>query len=363
MISGNKVKILLFLVILLFVLVSDKNPSAALDYEPPAVLIRVYKTVTGPVSSTQEYIGLVEAMQTVDVRPEVNARITKVHFKEGSFVKAGETLFTLNSAQFSANVALRKAEVSRAEANLDKAKKYLSRLRAADRRSVPESDMDTANSEVRQAQAAVAEAKASLQISQIDLNNTRIKSPISGIIGKTEFTAGNYVAAGTDLARIVQVDPVRISFSMPDRDYVRNRNSDFRYSLRLSDGSVFDHEGSKDFVNNTMNSDTGTIKIWLRFDNTEGILVPGALVKVLLTTPEQYLVLVPQSAVLAGRDGEFVYVIKDGRAHVRKVTTGPEKDNLCSVISGLQPGELIASEGIQSLIDGVKVIIQDNTER
>ena len=105
------------------------------------------------------------------------------------------------------------------------------------------------------------------------------------------------------------------------------------------------------------------IKIWSRFDNAEGILIPGALVKVLLTTSEQYLVLVPQSAVLPGRDGEFVYMFKNGRAHARKVITDPEKENLCSVISGLQPDELIASEGIQSLIDGVKVIIQDNTER
>ena len=236
-------------------------------------------------ASAQEYIGHAEALQTVQLHPEISARITRVNFSEGSFIKEGATLFTLNPAQFQAQVQLRKAQLAHAQAVLDGAKKYLARIKTADKRSVPASDIDTADSQVKQAQASVAEAKAELRIAQIDLNNTRIYAPISGYIGRAEFTPGNYVSPENVLASIVQTDPARISFAMPDREYLANKDKAAEYTLTLADGSTYPHKAELDFTSTTMNPETGTITIYLRVPNENNILIPGAIVRVNVTYP------------------------------------------------------------------------------
>ena len=246
------------------------------------ILMLTLQGVTGRAEA-QEYIGHAEAFQTAHIHPEVSARIIRVNFTEGSFVKEGAVLFTLNSAQYSAQVQLRKAQLSHAQASLDGAKKYLSRLKASDRRSVPASDIDTADSEAKQAQAAVDEAKAELKLAQIDLNNTKIYAPVSGYIGRAEFTKGNYVSPENVLASIVQTDPARVSFAVPDRDYLSNKDRAAEFELILADGSIYPHKAEIDFVNTVMNSETGTITLWLRVPNENHVLIPGAIVRVRAT--------------------------------------------------------------------------------
>ena len=322
---------------------------------PQPVLVQVQRAVSGDVSSPREYIGTVEAVQTVRLCPEVSARVARVHFKEGAFVKEGAPLFTLEDAQFQATVALRKAELSRAEANLGRAKKYLERLKAADRRSVPASDLDVANSDVKTAQAAVAEAKANLRLAQIDLNHTRIAAPISGRIGRVNFTKGNYVTPDSELAVIVQVDPIRVAFAMPDRDYLEERQAFagagdvYRAELRLADGAPYPLPGERDFEDNAMDPGTGTIALRLRFRNEEGALVPGAMVRVFLTPRDGRTgVLVPQAAIQSDRQGDFVYVVQGDEARVRRITSGNERGSLRAV-EGVEAGETVAFQGLQGL--------------
>ena len=236
-------------------------------------------------ASAQEYIGRAEATQTVQLHPEISARITRVQFAEGSFIKEGATLFTLNPAQFQAQVQLRKAQLAHAQAVLDGAKKYLARIKTADKRSVPASDIDTADSAEKQAQAQVEEAKAELRLAQIDLNNTKIYAPISGYIGRAEFTRGNYVSPENVLASIVQTDPARISFAMPDRDYLINKDKAAEYSLILADGSTYPHKPELDFISTTMNPESGSITIYLRVPNENHTLIPGEIVRVKVTYP------------------------------------------------------------------------------
>ena len=332
------------------------------EMQPQATQVKTYRAKFGAVWSTSEYIGKAEAIQTVNVCPEVSARIAKVHFKDGAFVKAGETLFTLNNSQYQATVNLRKAELSKAEANLSQAQKYLSRLKAADRRSVPASDMDTAESNVKQAQAEIAQAKANLQIAQIDLNNVRVKAPISGKIGRAQFTQGNYVTTGTVLAVINQIDPIRISFNLPDREYMNNKNLEGKAQIILADGNLYDGLGKKDFDDNTMNSSTGTLTTWLRFDNKNGVIFPGSLVRVVLSSPEEQMILIPQAAILSGSDSDYVYVAENNKAVRRKIVSGVEKGNYRAVKSGLRENDYVIVEGIQSISDGTAVQIIGQVE-
>ena len=126
------------------------------------VFVRVEKATAGDISQALEYTGQVQPLQVVEIRPEVSAKIAKIHFNEGAYVNAGQLLFTLDSSQYSATLASRKADLQSAETSLDSAKKYLQRLKAADKRSVPAYDMDNADRDVKQAQANVAKAKAQL---------------------------------------------------------------------------------------------------------------------------------------------------------------------------------------------------------
>ena len=235
-----------------------------------------------------DYIGHAEASRSVKIRPEISARITKIHFNEGSFVKKSGILFTLDTAEIQAEVSLKKAELSSAQAKLDGAAKYLSRLKATDKRGVSASEVDIAESEVKQAQAAVNEAKAALEIAQIQSKRTKITAPFSGKIGKINFYYGSYVSPEDVLCEIVELNPIRILFAMSDRDYFTFRNSQkkFKFELILSDGSLFSGAVEKDFEDSSMNPETGTINIWLKVDNENNILLPGSLVHVRVTESE-----------------------------------------------------------------------------
>lgn len=231
-------------------------------------------------SFAQEYIGRAEAFRTVNICPEVSAKIVKVHFSEGSFIEEGQVLFSLDGTKFLAEVQLKKAQLSQAQANLDGAQKTLARLKAVVRRGVSASEVDIAETETKKAQAALEEARAELRLSQVDLNNTKIPAPISGYIGKAEFTKGSYVSPENILATIVQTDPVRVSFAMTDRDYLANRDKPASFQLILADGSTYPHKGTVDFVSNVMNPETGTITVWLNFLNENHSLIPGEIVRV-----------------------------------------------------------------------------------
>ena len=325
------------------------------------VNVRVQKAYEGAIDNTQDYIGTVEAVQNVIVKPELSARISKVHFSEGSFVKAGATLFTLESAQYQANVALRKAQLSRSQASLEQAQKYMKRLRAADKRSVPASDIDTADDNIKQGQASVAEAKANLQLAQIDLNRTKITSPISGIIGRAAFTKGNYVNPSSELASIVQMNPIRVAFSISEAAYSSWRNNSYSAVLHLPDGSTYNasSSGRMDFADNMITMSTGTIRIRWSFDNEDNILIPGSTVRITLKPiNEERGVMVPQASVMSDIDGNYVFVIEGDTAKLRRVKSLGTASNDVAV-SGVKSGELVVEYGTQFLFDGAKVSIQD----
>lgn len=359
----------------LFWYVLDDTPAPAADEaavpQRQAVLIRVERAASGDVSATREYIGTVESIQSVKLRPEVTARITQVNFREGAIVKAGDVLFTLDDSTYAATVALRQAELSKAVADHDRAQKYYNRLKAADTRSVSASDLDTAESDMKQAAAVVEQSRASLKLAQIDLDRTRITAPISGRIGRAYYTQGNYVSPSIDaLAEIVQITPVRVNFSLPDRDFFEELSTFqttsgdvYRTSLTLPDGQEYREQGSRDFEDNIMDSSSGTIVLRLRFENKDRVLIPGSIVRVELTPiREQTGVLVAQTAIQIDSEGSYLYIVDQtaGTVSKRRVEAGSEVGDKRAV-TGVQAGELVATQGVQNLSDGAPVRIAADT--
>ena len=347
----------------------SSQPVQQAAAEPVVIVRQVEKFDASSVPS--EYVGRVESIQSVSVKPQISGEIAKVCFKEGSVVKAGQLLFQIGPKQYEATVQLRKAELQQAEANLVTAEKYYKRVTAASERAVSATDRDTAEGNFLQAKAAVAQAKAALKLAQIDLGYCRITSPITGKIGRALYTKGNYVTPQiTELASIVQMDPIRVSYPLPDRDYLdqlslfKEDGSVYNTSLILSNGEKYNVPGKRDFENNRVDQTTGTIMMRLRFANKEGMLIPGEMVRVFTKPVKSHIVnAVPQTAVMADEQGDYVYVINaDNTARQARVTLGREFGELREVTSGVEAGENVAVAGLQRLRPGAKVRIETSAD-
>lgn len=377
--SGKKtssaiIRIVIILVIVAAVIYGYKSytgkeaQKAAMQQSPQSAPVVVVKPVEMADLSSQpsEYVGRIEAIQTVQVKPQVSGEIARVCFKEGSIVKAGQLLFEIDKAQFEATVQLRRAELQKAEATLADAKKYYARVKAADPRAVSAAEKDTSESNVLQGNAAVAQCRANLSLAMINLGYCRITSPISGKIGIANFTKGNYVTPSSgSLAQIVQMNPIRVAYSLPDRDYLDQiaqfqKNSNvYKTYLTLSNGQQITATGQRDFEDNTVDQKTGTVMVRLRYNNDGGKLIPGEMVRVFTQSLHKQMGLViPQDAVMADSKGDFVYVVgPDDTVKEARITQGKEFGSLMEVTKGLTEGQKVVVEGLQQLRSGMKVTI------
>lgn len=303
-----------------------------------------------------EFVGRVEALQSVEIKPQVSGKIAKVCFNEGSIVKEGQVLFEIDPVEYNATVQLRKAELEQAEAVLVAAERYYKRTQSASSKAVSATDRDTAEGNYLTAKAAVSQAKANLILAQIDLGYCKIKSPITGKIGKTYYTKGNYVTPSTEsLATVIQMDPIRVTYSLTDREYLdqfdsfKKEGSVFNTRIVLSNGASYTAAGEREFEDNTIDFSTGTIMMNLRFENKEGRLIPGEMVRVYTRNiTDEIINVVPQVAVMSDSNGDYVYVINNGVAEQKRITLGRLFGSLREV-SGLEVGEEVAVSGIQNL--------------
>jgi RND family efflux transporter MFP subunit len=363
---------------LLLALVSPGNLGAAPPEktEGPPPLVTVAAATMQDVNPAAEYVGHIEAIQAVDVRARVEGFLEQVNFKEGDFVKAGDVLYLIEQAPYQAKVAADKARLSQAEAELDRANRHLTRLRSARPESIRATDMDDAVAAQLRAQAQLAEARATLTRSELDLGYTTIKAPISGRLGRTAFTKGNLVnQASGPLARIVQLDPIRVVYSISQNDLTtiqmalkdssQNNNDPILIPrIKLPNGKNYDPPGQVDFVNNQVDAGTGTIAVWAVFANHDGLLLPGQYVTVLVRQSKaQMLPVIPQSAIQEDREGRYVLVVDgDNRVLQRRVKTGPLVGVMWAIESGLAAQEKVIVEGVQKVRPGMVVKTSTGSE-
>ncbi|NLD04497.1 MAG: efflux RND transporter periplasmic adaptor subunit [Synergistaceae bacterium] len=336
---------------------SDAAATKA-NMQPPAPAVILYTVSEKNLSPSRSFVGKVEAIQSVSLKPQVAGEIKRVNFKEGSLVKAGQILFTIDNSQYQATVDLRKAELQQAEAALIKAEKYFARVKASDKRSISASDIDTAESAFLQAKAGVSQAKAVLKLAEIDLSHTRIISPITGQIGEATYTKGNYVTpASGGLASIVQMDPIRVSFAITDKDYLnqleqfKKNGPVYQTSLVLSNGRELNIQGQRDFESNKVDERTGTLEMVIRFPNPEGILIPGSMVRIGTKPIDSDLsLIVPQESILADSQGNYVYTVDEKNiAHQTRIELGEEVGTMRKVVKGLKADDRVIRIGLQNV--------------
>lgn len=349
--------------------------SAAVGMPPAAPETVATMVVTNlPYNLPEQFVAHAEALQEVDLLPQVDGYVKEILFKEGDLVKEGQVLYRLDDERYQAVVNQRKADLESSEAEARRAERYWERMQKADARGITQLERDNAEAGADTARAAVLQAKANLVVAEYDCKKAQVVAPISGQIGKTTAHVGDYVAPSKGaLARIVQVDPIRVSFPLTDRAYVAWRQSerqnrlggnDHRMRLILPDGSTYDREGAFDFDDNQMSLTTATIMMRLRFPNPDRLLVPNSYVTLLADkkAPPLYPTVQQTAIVDLPQGGVGVYVVKeDGTVEARAVKTLPVHDGLIPIVEGVKAGETVVTSGTRKLRDGAKVVLATPT--
>lgn len=365
--SVSAVFVALFALLLLQPGLAQQAPAGA---APPVVVRKVEMALaTAPL----RFNGQVEAIDAVDIQARITGFLKEKAFEQGAAVKAGDLLFEIEPDQMQAAVMSAEAQVARAEAAQNAARQSLSRTQTlANRNTASQASLDEAQAAFDIATADVRSAEAALNNAQLNLSYTQVKSPINGTIGRSLFTVGNLVGPNMGpLARIVQLDPVRVVFSITDRALINIRQKEagggtvspesFKVGLTLANGTQYGERGTIQFIDNEISAQTGTVAVRALFANPDHILVPGQVVAVnLLDETAGELPIVPMSSVLQDRQGKYVYVLNENNTVSRRpITTGTRIDNGWSVTDGLKAGETIVAEGLQRIADGQVVSPRD----
>ena len=320
----------------------------------------------------ERFVAHAEPVQEVDLLPQVDGYIKEICFKEGDLVKTGDILYVLDGERYQAIVNQRKADLEAAEAEQRRADRYFERMEKADERGITQLERDNAEAAADSAKAAVLQAKANLVVAEYDLKKTRVIAPISGQIGKTAAHVGDYVSPSKgSLARIVQIDPIRVSFPLTDRAYVAWRAAqlkgsapDYRLRLLLPDGSEYKGLGEWAFDDNTMSKETATIIMRLKFPNPDRMLIPNSYVTLLVDyrTPPK-MVCVPQQAVVDLSSGSrAVWVLKEDMTVEQRVVDAKEANEGWVPVEGsLKAGEKVVVSGVSKLAPGMKVALVEPT--
>lgn len=306
--------------------------------------------------------GVVSALNTVDIRPQVSSTIARVHIKEGQFVKAGDVLFTLDSRADEVNLAKAQAQLDKDMATLADFQRQLVRSKdLVSKKFVAQSAADTSQTQVDTQQAVIASDKAAVNAARVALSYNRIVAPSSGRTGIISVFPGSLVqpATATPLVSITQMDPVAITFPLPQRnlpDALESmRRSDSYVMANLPDTTI-KFKGKLQFVDNAVDAASGTIKVKAVFDNKELKLWPGAYANLELSVQTlKDVVVIPQDAVIVGPRGSSVYIVDaEGKAAMKPVVVTNSFGN-DAVVTGIDAGAKVVLDGKQNLRPGASV--------
>jgi RND family efflux transporter MFP subunit len=299
-------------------------------------------------------IGTAAPIAMVDVRAQVSSVVTKVHVREGQFVQGGELLFTLDSRSDEANVAKMRAQVAKDEAALADARRQLARSRELLAQNFVSQGAVDANQTAVESQAASVEGdRAALNAAEVALSYSKVTAPSGGRVGAISVYAGTAVQASqTSLVTITQLDPIDVSFSLPQR-YLGNllaalKAGDAPVSARLPEGGA-ELTGRLQFVDSAIDAGTGTVKAKARFENRASRLWPGAFVNVAMGAGTlKDAVVIPQGAIIQSVRGSIVYVVEKDRAVLRPVNV-VESRGEDAAVTGVRGGERVVLDGRQNL--------------
>ena len=343
----------------------DEPPPAPL---PPEVVVQPVEVRDVPVQA--EFTGEVRGGEDVEVRARVAGFLQSLEYREGTLVKRGDLLFTIDPKPFEATTARARADLAEAKARHNRAVIQVNRLRPlAAQNAVSQQDLDNAIASEEANRAAVDAAQASLTAAELDLSYTRVTSPIDGMAGNRLVDVGTFVGSPqpTVLTVVSSLDPIRFDFTVSESEYLayaRAAGAEGRagrglsgLELVLADGSVHTQKGRVTVVGRGVNTETGTLPIQAVFANPGGLIRPGQFGRVRFPiTTRKSAIVIPQRAVQELQGTFNVYVVgQDSVVQVRAVKPANRVGSDWVIAEGLEPADRIVVEGIQKVRPGAKV--------
>jgi len=346
---------------------SGKKPTPA----PPPPIVSVATPLVKSVVDWDDYVGHFEAVDTVSVRPRVSGYLQNVTFRDGDFVHKGDLLFEIDPRPYQAAADLAAAQVARAQATANTAQTEATRaegLFAA--KALSQQDLTARKAAADQAAADLAAAKAAERAARLNLDFTKVTAPISGRISDRKVAAGNLVNADqTILTSIVSLNPIRFVFTGAESVYLKyqranengsrpsSRRSPNPVEIRLQDEPDFRWKGRMDFVDNAIDTGSGTIRGRAVVDNPDNFLTPGLFGHLRLLGSGAYKgLLVPDQAIVTDQTRQVVYVVDAQDMIIQKIVeTGPLVNGLRVIRSGLAPTDKVVIDGVQRAKPGRKV--------
>lgn len=324
---------------------------------------------------TTALAGRIASFQVAEVRPQVGGILQQRLFTEGADVKAGQALYQIDPATYEAALDSAQAALMKAEANVTPARLKAERFRELLAiKAVSKQEYDDAQAAFKQAEADVAVNRAAVKTARINLEYTKVRSPISGRIGKSAFTPGALVTANQAqaLTSVRQLDPVYVDITQSSQDLLRLRaqftNGELRSAaeeapvrLKLENGAMYPHEGRLQFTDVSVDESTGMVFLRALFPNPEHILLPGMYVRAVIAEGvDENALLVPQRALRRDPKGQASVLLVDGggKVDVRLVDVGRTVGDSWQVLSGLKPGDRVIVEGGQNVRPGMSVKIR-----
>jgi len=342
---------------------------------PPAPpKVTVSQPIVQKIVEWDEYTGRLESTESVEVRARVSGYLQSVHFKDGQVIKKGELLFVIDPRPYQAEVDRVQAELQLAHARLELAKSdYARAQKLLEFRAISQEEADTRAATERQAQQSVEAAGAEVKAARLNLEFTRVTAPITGRISRKLVTEGNLINGGTAestlLTTIVSMDPIYVYFEADERSYLKygrlardgkrpsSRESRNSVHLALADEKGFPRNGYIDFVDNRLDSRTGTMTGRAVFPNSDLTLTPGLFARVRLQGSNEYdALLVPEEAIGSDQSQRFIFVVNgDNAVEYRVVQLGPLIHGFRVIKEGLKADEWFIANGVQRARTGEKV--------
>jgi RND family efflux transporter MFP subunit len=356
--------------ILAFVALSACEQNSFVPPPPPKV--EVAPPVQRPITRFLDATGNTAPIKTVDLVARVQGFLQSINYQDGTFVKEGTTLFTIEPETYKLKLEQAQAAEAGAQASLKQADADFRRQSdLVQRQAVSQATLDTSTSARDNAQANLQQAQVNTKIAAVNYGYTNVTAPFDGIVSAHLISVGELVGAAspTQLATIVQLDPIYVNFNVNEQDVLRIREEARRRGITVNElrqlpievglqtDSGFPHKGKLDYVSPTLNQSTGTLAVRGVLPNPDRVLLPGFFVRVRVPFDQQQdALLVPDVALGSDQAGRYVLVVNsENVVEQRKVQTGPVEGDLRVIESGLKPDDRVVIAGLLRAIPGQKV--------
>lgn len=374
---------LITLSLVLATLSSCERAQQKTNAAPPPAPVTVAKALSTELTEWDEFIGRLAAPEAVEIRARVSGYLAEIHFREGSDVKAGDLLFTIDRRPYQAVVDRTQADVERAQVRLELAKMEARRAKALiESKAIAVEEIDQRNQALAEAEASLRSSRATEAQARLDLEFTELRSPISGRIGNVLITKGNLINGGTNnsnasvLTTIVSVDPIHCYLDVDEQSALKYRelrrlgmrasalDEKIPAEMALANEQGYPHKGHIDFVDNRLDPGTGVIRSRALFPNPGGLMAPGFFARVRIPGSGKYSGLLVQDNAIGSDQGKpFLFIVgQDNAVKQVPVELGPMHEGMRVVKSGITKDDRIIVNGMALVRNGTQVQVKEEKE-